>query len=505
MWWLSIPSNRTRLYKSVGLSVLIVGASLFLLLILLYFGLRVSRVILPGIRVNEVDLTFKTVGSAIPVLDETWNQNHLIVLIADDWQTFRNPVALGFQLDADATALAAYNASYEGGFFAGVGRMLGLADPAEVVPVITFDETVALAGLQDVSGEANIVPQEATLALDGEDLVIVPGIYGRTLNVEATFQTLAADPLVTFLSGYLPATLSSVVPAIAEVSPDVLAQAQAFVAQPIVFKAYDPILNEYYEWPASREALVAAMRLQIQDGSVVLVTDSAPLRDELNYFSNNFTPDRWLDLDSIDEMLDAALQPDASVVFTVRHAPTTYTVQAGDTLLVIAWRQGMPLWRILQANPGIDLDNLITGTTLLIPAKTDLIDRPIVFGKRILVDLSDQHMWGFEGDTLVFDQIISTGIDRSPTQPGIFQVRSHVENAFASVWDLYMPNFIGIYEAWPGFENGFHGLPLLADGKVLWRGILGQPVSYGCIILDTAAAQSLYTWAEEGVIVEIRE
>ena len=111
----------------------------------------------------------------------------------------------------------------------------------------------------------------------------------------------------------------------------------------------------------------------------------------------------------------------------------------------------------------------------------------------------------WDGDNLVISEIISTGMDRSPTQPGIFQVRSHVPNAYASVWDLYMPDFVGIYEAWPGFENGFHGLPVLSGGRTLWAGVLGQPVSYGCIILNTRAAQNFYTWAEEGVIVEIRE
>jgi lipoprotein-anchoring transpeptidase ErfK/SrfK len=68
-----------------------------------------------------------------------------------------------------------------------------------------------------------------------------------------------------------------------------------------------------------------------------------------------------------------------------------------------------------------------------------------------------------------------------------------------------MPHFLGIYEAWPDFMNGLHGLPTLSNGRRLWADILGRPASFGCIILDLDAAESLYEWAEDGVVVEILE
>ncbi|HCU56935.1 MAG TPA: hypothetical protein DF984_01680 [Anaerolineaceae bacterium] len=66
-----------------------------------------------------------------------------------------------------------------------------------------------------------------------------------------------------------------------------------------------------------------------------------------------------------------------------------------------------------------------------------------------------------------------------------------------------LPHFLGIYEAWPDFMNGIHGLPLLSSGVRLWASTLGSPASYGCIILDLAAAEDLYNWADPGVVVEI--
>jgi hypothetical protein len=103
---------------------------------------------------------------------------------------------------------------------------------------------------------------------------------------------------------------------------------------------------------------------------------------------------------------------------------------------------------------------------------------PVVPGKRLVLSISEQRLRGYENKQQVFEYVISTGIDRSPTQPGVFQVQTHEPNAYASLWDLYMPDFLGIYESWPGFMNGFHGLPTLSSGRLLWLN-LGRQVSYG--------------------------
>ena len=62
---------------------------------------------------------------------------------------------------------------------------------------------------------------------------------------------------------------------------------------------------------------------------------------------------------------------------------------------------------------------------------------------------------------------------------------------------------MGIY--WAGsLENGIHALPILSNGQTLWAGYLGTPVSFGCIILSTANAQTLYHWAEVGTPVIVQ-
>jgi len=123
-------------------------------------------------------------------------------------------------------------------------------------------------------------------------------------------------------------------------------------------------------------------------------------------------------------------------------------------------------------------------------------------GKYILVDISEQHMYVYEGDALIYSFVASTGINNA-TRVGTFAVQSKIPNAYGATWDIWMPNWLGIY--WSGgLENGIHALPILPNGATLWEGYLGSPVSYGCVVLGTYEAQLLYEWAEIGTPVEIQ-
>ena len=122
--------------------------------------------------------------------------------------------------------------------------------------------------------------------------------------------------------------------------------------------------------------------------------------------------------------------------------------------------------------------------------------------KYILVDISEQHMYVYENDQLLYSFVASTGINNG-TRAGLFHVQSKIPNAYGATWNIWMPNWLGIY--WSGsLENGIHALPILSNGAELWAGYLGHPISYGCVVLGSYEASLLYNWAEIGTPVEIR-
>jgi LysM repeat protein len=198
----------------------------------------------------------------------------------------------------------------------------------------------------------------------------------------------------------------------------------------------------------------------------------------------------------------------SSVAYQPQHASTTHTVQRGETLTSIANRYGISLWTLIQVNNIANSALILPGQTLVIPKASSLASTATSAAstarKRIVIDLSEQHLYAFHGDTLVHSFVVSTGMPGANTRPGTYQVLDKYPNAYAYTWSLQMPYWLGIY--WAGsLENGIHALPILPNGQRLWEGYLGTPVSYGCVILGTQEARTLYYWAEVGTPVIIQQ
>jgi len=189
----------------------------------------------------------------------------------------------------------------------------------------------------------------------------------------------------------------------------------------------------------------------------------------------------------------------------------TYIVQAGDTLFKISQKLRVNLEDLASINSISSQSIIYTGQILLIP-KTGYIPiytpvptdppPPDTSKKYIFVDISEQHLYAYESGLLVYSFIASTGMNNA-TRVGVFSVLDKIPNAYGSTWNIWMPNWLGIY--WAGsLENGIHALPILSNGLRLWEGYLGTPISFGCIVLGVNESQLLYDWAVVGTPVEIQ-
>ena len=241
----------------------------------------------------------------------------------------------------------------------------------------------------------------------------------------------------------------------------------------------------------------AFMQWEVQAPKVAAyLTDQAGSLGPLRYIQNS---------EALSETLEAVRTPGQEVSLRVYHKPQTHIVQSGETLSSIADDYGMPYPWIEQANPKLG-DMLQVGQEISIPSQDELLPLPVVENKRIVVSIKEQMVRVFEDGDLKWEWRASTGISSSPTSPGIFQIQTHELNAYAANWDLWMPYFMGIYRPVPTqeFMNGFHGFPSRGGQQIIWTRSLGAPITYGCILIGSENAETLYNWAEEGIVVEIK-
>jgi lipoprotein-anchoring transpeptidase ErfK/SrfK len=512
----NLPNSRSQIRHSkinfrplliIFFTVTIASIAVIILLAGISYGLYkyyyTSDLIAPGINVLGTDIGAKNSLEAAIILHKTWNLDRLITA-KDGVNTLRIlPGEIGIQVDPIATIKNAKKIGRTGGFLTDVEQIISSYQNGRIIaPVVILDYENAKVGLENLAPKMSRSAKNAMLQLDGGELIEVPGEIGYTINVKESIDLFNEDPYSIMIYGSANIVLKPVLPYINDVS-DAIEQANRLLDSSASIHAYDPITNERSSWQVSREDIRHWLSIDSDENGPVVSLDEDLAAGFFIKINNQIGPERSIDGELFSSQLVEAVINNGSISTVINYNRTTYSVKKGDTLLKIAWKLGFPLWKILEVNPGLDPDNVIAGTELIIPAKDELLPLPIVANKRIIISISKQRLWAYENGELLGKHLISTGIDKSPTQPGIFQVQSHSRNAYASVWDLHMPNFIGIYEAWPGFMNGIHGLPTLSSGTRLWENVLGEPASFGCIILDLDTSEWLYDWADEGVIVEI--
>ena len=470
----------------------------------LYVYYQESELIYPGVSVEEISLQGKTLPQASIELHKTWNlEKHIQVIDGLHTWTLK-PSDLGLGLDALKTARQAYEVGRESLIPGNMGQMIySMRNGWQVQPLFLIDTQQARNTLELLNQQARLPAENPSINFTGEQVGITPGKLGYELNIEEALKALEADPGGILLNGVLRVPLRPLAPDPIDYSI-AREQAQTLLDRPLAFHGYDPVYDERFEWPVPRDTLASWLTLRQGNTGQEVSVSLEGVTSYLAALNNELGPERFIDETQTAQLVAQAVQSGKPFTIPIRHHPTGYIIKPADTLLKISWHVGIPFWMILNANPGLDADKLSVGQELVIPSKDDLLPLPVVDNKRVVISIRQQRLWMYQDGKLVAKHPISTGIDRSPTQPGVFQVLSHERKAYASIWDLTMPDFLGIYEAWPGFYNGIHGLPTLSNGRRLWANILGRPASFGCIILDLKAAKALYEWAENGVVVEIK-
>ncbi len=111
------------------------------------------------------------------------------------------------------------------------------------------------------------------------------------------------------------------------------------------------------------------------------------------------------------------------------------------------------------------------------------------------IDLSDQVLYAYEGETIVGSFVVSTGLPNTPTPIGTFAVWIKLRSTTMSGPDYYLTNVP--YTMYFYKDYGIHG--------TYWHNNFGFPMSHGCVNMVTEEAAWLYDWAYVGISVNVHE
>jgi lipoprotein-anchoring transpeptidase ErfK/SrfK len=462
-------------------------------------GVIYARGILPGISVAGIALGGLSQDEAAAKLSDQW---HMLILQDGEREWSVNPVEVGIYLDAANTAEAAYQQGR------GAGQILqSLIGSLSIAPIINVDLDTAQTKLMELAPEFEVLPINAGVQLVNGQVETTPPVDGRMLDWASTITRMQNEP-ESLTDGTLDLVMFAVQPEVTDASP-MVAEAQKLLSSSLDIRLYDPKTGDIIYWslPAAQWATwLSAIPDSSSATGLTLHILAEPVRNYLTaQATNSFDSSRYIDeAAGVLAVQDAITAGHTNPALRVYHRDTEHVVQSGETIVSIAWDYGVPYPWIQAANPGVEY--LSAGQTITIPSVDNFLPYEPVPEKRIVISISQQHAWVYENGAVKWDWLASTGITSSPTWPGVYQIQSHEINAYAGNWNLWMPNFMGVYQPIPGsdFTNGFHGFPTRGGGQLLWENNLGTRVTYGCILLSNTNAELLYNWAENGVVVEIQ-
>ena len=285
----SYPYPKRNLLLSQILIALLSGLTLFLGAVILWtiaFQLMYAGRIFPGVSVAGVDLSGLSPTEAALKLNQTLSYPYTGKIVLRDggrvWVV--TPAQMGMAFDASTSAQAAYQLGRSGGLFTSLdGQLRARSGGAEVPPVVLFDQRVAHQYLQALSAEVDQPVTEASLKVEGTEVIAVPGQVGRTLDVEGTLVFLSAQ-MQTFRDGEVPLVIHDQQPEIVDVSAQTEI-ARRVLSQPLRLYIANPGEGDPGPWIYDVQILANMLIVhRVENGEMAeiqVALDPAPLREIL--------------------------------------------------------------------------------------------------------------------------------------------------------------------------------------------------------------------------------
>jgi vancomycin resistance protein YoaR len=275
------------------------GVALFILIsmvILLVFSIYRAGQIYPGVSMAGIDLSNLTTAQAADRLSGRlaypWNGRIVFQGAGQTWTA--SPEALGLSLDPQSNAQVAYLFGREGNPFARLfNQSAAWFGGVDLAPALVYDERQAQQFLDQIAAQVDRPTLDATLRIDGVQVVAVPGQVGRKLDIQASIGQIQ-DQMRTLTDGVVPLAIRETQPAIMDTSQQAEA-AQKILSQPLTLSLPEMKDGDPGPWKISSEQLARMLTIQRAQSSAgaqyqVALSEQA-LYDYLNGLAGDINRD----------------------------------------------------------------------------------------------------------------------------------------------------------------------------------------------------------------------
>jgi len=281
---ISYPYQKAPIFPQI-VAALISGVVLFFALIITWtlgYQLVYAGRIFPGVSVAGVDVSGLRPSDAAVKLNQALSYPISGKILFRDGEKawVANPAELGMVFDPSSSAMTAYGLGRKGGLFGALsGQIRAAGMGVTVPPVIIFDQRVAFQYLNQISSQINQPVTEASLVLEGTNIVAQPGQVGRELKMEATLIYLGSQ-LQTFSDGEVPLVVQEIQPKILDVSAQA-DMARQMLSQPLTLVIPNATENDPSPYVYNQEILANLLSVERSQDGVLVALSQTGLRDIL--------------------------------------------------------------------------------------------------------------------------------------------------------------------------------------------------------------------------------
>jgi vancomycin resistance protein YoaR len=242
--------------------------------------------VFPGVYLGWINLSGQTPTGAADLLQKEFGYPNSgeIILQYDDMSWSATPSELGLFFSPNYNAEQAFNAGREGTFTQRFAAQIQILRHGMTLdPLFVLDEKTGLEFLEKIATEVNQPVVEASLELEGLDVIVQPGQIGREMDMAASLE-VAALQMESLQSGAIPLIVTETYPDILDVSAQA-ELARQILSQPLTLRIPEAAPDDPGPWTIPPENLVEMMiieRISTENGEAYRIAlDPEQLRTYL--------------------------------------------------------------------------------------------------------------------------------------------------------------------------------------------------------------------------------